>query len=57
MYSLSLVVVHEASVNHIASVNEELGAPHGLDEIVRSLHFRHKLDEQLGASIRVHPLH
>ena len=57
MHSLSLEIVHKASVNHVAAVYKKLGTPHGLDEVVRSFHFRHELDEELGASIGVHALH
>jgi hypothetical protein len=34
---LSLPVVRVATIDHIASINEELCSPHGLQEIARSL--------------------
>ena len=54
---LTLVVVDVETVDHIDRVDEELGTPHRLDEVTGSLHFCHKFDEELGASIGVDALH
>ena len=54
---LSLVIVDVASIDHVAGVDEELGSPHGLDKVTRSLHFSHELDEELSSTVRIHTLH
>jgi len=54
---LSLPVVDVATINHVARVDEELGSPHGLEEITWSLHLPHELYEKLSTGICVNALH
>lgn len=54
---LPLVAVHEEAVKHVAEVDEELGSPHGLEEVVGTAHFGHEFDEQHCTAIGVDCLH
>jgi hypothetical protein len=54
---LSLEVVDIATIYHVACIDEELCSPHGLQEITRSFHLTHKIDEKLSAGICVNSLH
>ena len=54
---MTLPIVNIAAINHVARVDEELCSPHSLEEVTWSLHLRHELDEELGASICVNTLH
>lgn len=54
---LSLVEVNKRSIGHVAGVDEELGTPHGLEEIPRSLKLGHELDEQLCSSVSIDTIH
>lgn len=48
---LALPVVLVAAVDQVDGVDEELRAPHRLDEVVRPPHLRHELDEELRAAV------
>lgn len=48
---LALEVVDVAAVDEVDGVDEELRTPHRLDEVVRSLHLGHELDEELRAAV------
>ena len=54
---LALVGVEEEAVDHVAEVDEELGAPHGLDEVQGPAHLGHEFGEEHGAAVGVHRLH
>lgn len=54
---LALVAVHEESVEHVADVDEELGAPHALQEITRTLDLGHELGEDHASTVGVDCLH
>ena len=54
---LALVAVEEEAVKHVDDVDEELGAPHSLDEVEWAAHLRHELREQHSSAVRVDGLH
>ena len=54
---LALEVVDVAAVDEVDGEDEELGAPHGLDEVAGAFHFGHEFDEELGAAVGVDALH
>jgi hypothetical protein len=50
-----LIEVHERSVYDISDVDDGLGYEHSFEEVMRSSHFCHELDEQLNTGIGQNP--
>ena len=55
-HSLSLEIVHIASIHHVTGVDKELSPPHGFNEVCRSAHLSHKFYEKLCTPISVYAL-
>lgn len=54
---LTLEAIDEEAVEHVADVDEELGTPHALQEVTRTLDLGHEFREDHGSTICIDGLH